>query len=174
MCQQALGSTQRDPASMNPVESNQGRLPTSTLGFLRRVHMHAPAHMQVYAHANHTCVHMRPGGKDELKPTTFCLLVPFFPQGEKPQKLSTMLFVKGECLNVCRQPSPPSCVPPIFIFMHSTVKPSSSLHSYSVFGKQIQNLYLHLLNLIFSEEIQIVGIRHNSISLAMKKVHLKK
>lgn len=58
--------------------------------------------------------------------------------------------------------------------MFSTVKPSSSLHSYSVFGKQMQNLYLHLLNLILSEEIQIVDIRHNSITLAMKKVSLKK
>lgn len=38
----------------------------------------------------------------------------------------------------------------------------------------MQNLYLHLLNLILSEEIQIVDIRHNSISLAMKKVSLKK
>lgn len=38
----------------------------------------------------------------------------------------------------------------------------------------MQNLYLHLLNLILSEEIQIVDIRHNSISLVMKKVSLKK
>lgn len=38
----------------------------------------------------------------------------------------------------------------------------------------MQNLYLHLLNFILSEEIQIVDIRHNSISLAMKKSKFKK
>lgn len=164
----------RDPASKNTVENDWGRLPTSAVGVHIHVHTHAPTHVCLCVHAYHTCVHMRPGEKNELKPTAVHLpVVLSFFRGKKIPETERDSFCVG-CLNICRQPSPPSCTPPIFIFMFSTVKPSSSSHSYSVFGKQMQNLYLHLLNLILSEEIQIVDIRHNSISLAMKKVSLKK
>lgn len=135
-------------------------------------HMHP--HMCVYVYMHTTLVYTWDQGENELKPTVVHLsVVLFFLRRKRIPETERDSFCVG-CLNICRQPSPLSCTPPIFIFMFSTVKPSSSLHSYSVFGKQMQNLYLHLLNLILSEEIQIVDIRHNSITLAMKKVSLKK